>query len=297
MDKRCKLCASDRVRIIYEGVIRTGGLDKYTEQDVPMFQCENCGVIWHDPMLKNIDEYYESKKYRASMDEGSEEEVFYRNHDRETLDKLQYTGTTIFRDRTVADIGCGAGAFLDFLKGVAKNIVAIEPSEAFQKILSRKGFAAYSYTSAALTDWENQVDTATSFDVIEHVEDPLNFMCETYKLLSDTGTAIIGTPTDAPLMRKLLGECYEKQILFSTQHLWIFSGESLKQLAKKAGFSRIEVRYFQRYGLENLLGWCIEKRPKAEIKETFFRQEMDAVWKSSCSTHQTADYVVLYAGK
>ncbi len=48
--------------------------------------------------------------------------------DKETLDKLQYTKTDIFKGKSVADIGCGAGAFLVFLKGVAMNLVAIEPS-------------------------------------------------------------------------------------------------------------------------------------------------------------------------
>jgi len=248
-------------------------------------------------VIKDIDKYYESEEYRTSMDEESKEDFFYCLHDKETLNKLQYTGTEVFRNKTAADIGCGAGAFLDFLKGVAENIVAIEPSEAFQKVLSKKGFSTYDYAKNAMSSWGNKVDIVTSFDVIEHVEDPLEFMRDAYGLLSQEGTAVIGTPTDAPVMRRLLGECYEKKVLFSAQHLWIFSGESLRRLAEQAGFSRIEIRYFQRYGLENMLGWCLEKRPKADIQDVFFRQEIDAVWRSACSSHQAADYVVLYAGK
>ena len=51
------------------------------------------------------------------MEGGAEEERFYRLHDRGTLDKFQYTGTNIYRGIIVADMGCGAGAFLDFIVG------------------------------------------------------------------------------------------------------------------------------------------------------------------------------------
>lgn len=69
-------------------------------------------------------------------------------------------------------------------------------------------------------------DVITSFDVIEHVEDPREFLQDVYDLLSPKRQAIIGTPTDAPVMRELLGEIYEKNQLFSTQHPWIF-GEKI----------------------------------------------------------------------
>lgn len=98
-------------------------------------------------------------------------------------------------------------------------------------------------------------------------------------------------------MRSLLGECYEKKVLFSTQHLWVFSGESLRRLAAQAGFRHVEIKYFQRYGLENVLGWCLEKRPRADLQAPFFQGEIDAVWRGACASHQMADYVVLYAKK
>jgi len=293
----CKICKSNKVKVIYNEIIRNGGLGRYTSAPVPMYQCEECGVIWHDAILKDVGEYYKSPQYRDSMNEGSDVEVFYRNHDRETMDKFHYTGTEIFRNKTVADIGCGGGAFLDFLKGVAKKIVAIEPSEIFRNILLEKGFFSYSYAQDALQDWGGKVEVVTSFDVIEHVDDPKRFICDSYELLQNDGIAIIGTPTDAPIMRRLLGACYEKEVLFSVQHLWILSGESLRRMAKEAGFHSIEIRYYQRYGIENLLGWCLEKKPRRDIEIPFIGHEMDAVWRGTCSSHQVADYVVLYAKK
>ena len=70
--------------------------------------------------------------------------------------------------------------------------------------------------------WGNKIDVITSFDVIEHVEEPTKFITDIFELLAEGGQAIIGTPTEAPVMRELLGEIFEKKLLFSTQHIWIF---------------------------------------------------------------------------
>ena len=65
----------------------------------------------------------------------------------------------------MADIGCGCGAFLDYVHGVAKEIIAVEPSAAYRKIMDKKGFHTYPYASEARKDWKETVDVVTSFDV------------------------------------------------------------------------------------------------------------------------------------
>lgn len=106
----------------------------------------------------------------------------------------------------VADIGCGCGAFLDLVSGVGQSIIAVEPTESYRQVLNRKGYSTYPYANEALKEWKGKVDIVVSFDVIEHVNAPEQFIREVYELLKNGGKCIIGTPTDAPVMRKLLGE-------------------------------------------------------------------------------------------
>lgn len=294
---RCRLCESNDIHIIYKGKIRNGSLGKYTKEDVEIYKCQNCDVIWHDTIIDDLGQYYESSEYRDSLEGSSEADLFYKLHDKETLNKFLYTGTDIFRHKVVADIGCGCGAFLDFLKGVASNIVAIEPSEAYRKVMDKKGFHTYAYSEEATVDWKNKIDVITSFDVIEHVKDPMGFLKECYYLLQEGGQAVIGTPTDAPVMRSLLGETYEKQLLFSTQHLWIFSEKTLKMMAESAGYQEISVKYFQRYGVQNLLGWLREKSPNADLHEKWVSDALDRVWKAEAESQGMADYIVLFLKK
>lgn len=294
---RCKLCGSSSIEILYKGLIRNGGLGQYTNTDVEIYRCKECNVIWHEDILEDIKKYYESKEYRNSIEGTSEEDTFYRIHDKETLEKFRYTGTTVFRNKVVADIGCGAGAFLDYLKGVAKEIIAIEPSETYRQILERKGYHTYAYAREILRERKNIVEVCTSFDVLEHVADPRQFIREIYDLLAVNGIAMIGTPTDAPVMRELLGEIYEKKVLFSTQHLWIFSEKNLKLMAREGGFQKPEIKYFQRYGLGNMLGWVREKEPRSEIKADIITETLNQVWISECERRGLSDYIVLYLKK
>lgn len=293
---RCKLCGSSKINQIYNGLIRDGGLGRYTEKLIKIWKCDDCDVIWHDG-LNNIQSYYESEAYRNALEGSSTVELFYKLHDKDTLDKFQYTGTDIFRQKTVADIGCGAGAFLDFLKGVAKDIVAVEPSAAYRRVMDEKGYHTYAYAEAAIREWGNRINVATSFDVIEHVENPQEFLMNIFDLLTVGGQAVIGTPTETPIMRKLLGKIYEKKLLFSTQHLWVFSDKNLEMMAKNVGFVKIDFKFYQRYGLENLFGWLRDKEPCSEIVEDFITPTLNAVWKSECAEHGMSDYIVMYLTK
>ena len=290
----CKLCNGTDIIDEYYGLIRDGGLGKFTDHSISMYRCRSCGVIWHNILLDSH-EYYKSDEYRNSLEGTTSEEDFYKLHDTESLAKLSYTGTSVYRDAVVADIGCGCGAFLDYISGVAKMIVAIEPTESYQDVLQRKGFNTFSYASEALGQFREKVDVVTSFDVIEHVEEPKAFLMDIYRLLSTGGKAFIGTPTETPIMRKLLGEDYEKKLLFSTQHLWIFSKTNLTMMAVEAGFAKekISFKYDQRYGIGNMLGWLKYKEPRHDISEDFITETLDKVWKSECEQKELSDYIIL----
>lgn len=294
---KCKICGSENTDIIYNDLIRDGGLGQYTKKPIKIFQCKNCDVIWHDNEIADVKEYYETEEYRNELEGSSEEEKFYELRDKETLDKLNYTGTTIFRNKVVADIGCGCGAFLDYISGVAREVVAVEPSLKYRNIMSRKGFSTYSYADEAKKLYANKIDVITSFDVIEHVQSPESFIKDVYDLLTAGGKAIIGTPTDAPVMRSLLGKDYEKKLLFSTQHLWILSEKNLRIISEKCGFKNIDIKYYQRYGIDNMLGWLKDKEPKSEIKQKFITETLNNVWKAQLVDNGLADYIVLYLEK
>ena len=113
----CLICGFDKSKVVYNGIIRDGKFGNYTNHNVDIYKCEKCGVMYHIDLNKNIPDFYTSDAYRTKM--GQTVDQYETIHDKEVLDKLNYTGTTIFRNKIVADIGCGGGSFLDYIKGVA----------------------------------------------------------------------------------------------------------------------------------------------------------------------------------
>ena len=294
---RCGICGSDNTKIIYDDVIRNGAIGVYTDENYQMYQCKDCGTIFHKLDESKSSEYYQSAEYRKELENTVDISDYYRSHDKEVLEKLEYTGTDIFRKSVVADIGCGGGSFLDFVSGPAAEIIAIEPSAEYRRGLKDKKYHTYTYASDALKDFQGKVDVVTSFDVIEHVNSPSEFMQDVFDLLKDGGIGIIGTPTDCPFMRKLLGHTYEQRLLFSYQHPWILSGNGFELCCKQAGFLDIRIDYKQRYGLSNVLAWCIEKKPEGHNRIPEVTAAMSDVYRRELEQNGMADYIVAYVRK
>lgn len=289
---KCEICGSKDIFITYEGKIRDGRVGHYTDNDMKMYQCKNCRTIWHDMINRDYKQYYESKEYRKDLEGTSDIQKFYDMHDKESLEKFRYTGTEIFRNKIVADVGSGGGAFLDYINTVAKKVIAIEPSKYYREELVKKGYTVFAYAEDALKEYREKIDIIISFDVIEHVENPTKFLGEIYALLSqEGGKAFIGTPSDAPVMRDMLGEKYE-MFLFSTQHPWVLSKDSFKEMISQHKISRFRIRYFQRYGLGNFIWWLLNKEPGQHRKYDFVTNTLNQVWISELEKQEKADYIV-----
>lgn len=95
-------------------------------------------------------------------------------------------------------------------------------------------------------------------------------------------------------MRQLLGETYES-FLFSTQHPWILCEKSFEYILNCLNIDDIEwdVKYYQRYGLSNLLYWLKNKKPGGNYKFDFVSNEIDLAWKSDLERQNKSDYIVL----
>lgn len=286
----CRLCGKEVNTIVYHGKIRDGKVGNYTKVEMDIYQCSSCGVMFHED-CEDTEALYETDEYRNKMGEDAEKSLFDSIHDVENFEKFRYTGMDSFRGKVVADIGCGGGSFLDFIGNVASEIIAIEPTQRYHEALEKKGYHAYSYAKNALSDYEGKVDVIVSFDVIEHVSNPSDFIADAKRLLKIGGKAIIGTPTDAPVMRKLLGDKYSS-FLFSTQHPWVLNEESFNYIAKENDIITYELAYFQRYGLNNFFNWIQSGEPKGKEQYEFATEPLNRAWIAELERLKLSDYIV-----
>lgn len=291
LDIPCGICAGRRWQILYQGPIREGAPGESSRHAETIWRCETCAVGF----LKGDEVTYEDSTYRERVNGDVSVAGYYALHDEQQLENLAIIAAARLRGQVVADVGCGGGSFLDMIAGIAAQTIAIEPNRAYQEALTEKGHRVYPYAVDAAETWMSKVDTAVSFNVIEHVMDPVAFMKEIHALLKPGGQAVLCTPNTEAWLMALLPGTYDR-FFFRRVHRWYFNAQSLTRLAAEAGFAKCRARHYQRYDLSNALLWARDGRPTGNGKEPLLK-DLDALYKQTLETQGRADYIYLFLNK
>lgn len=291
----CGICGGSNHSIIYNGPIRDGSFGSSVDKS-NLYHCNNCGVVRLDEKecFKQVN--YETTKYREEMGQGLSVEDFYKNADPIQIHHLEAFWPFTFRNKVVADVGCGAGSFIDHISGVTSNIIAIEPTQMYHKSLSDRGYKVFSYANTVGSEFINEVDIIVSFQVIEHVEDPINFLRDLYKLLKKGGKIIIATPNHNDILLKLIPEEFNS-FYYRRVHRWYFDEKSLSYSLERSGFKNLSVRYLHSFGLSNAMFWLKDKKPTGNIKMNGIDKTADTLWKAYTESTKQSDTIFIMAEK
>ena len=236
----CGICRNNELNTIFNGNIRDGSYGKLSSSSYKVFQCSKCKVRFLDKFVPP--EVYESGEYRKDYCGSNLLEVYRKNHDELWNNKLHRIGIHNCRDKSIADFGAGGGAFLDALQGVAKETIAIEPTQHWQESLSKK-HRVFSY-GKELVKTGIKINIGVSFDVIEHVAEPRETFKEFFKLLKKDGILLIYTPNANSIGFDYMME--RQNNVTPPIHLHYFNEKSINKLGEKS-FSTI---YFKTAGLD-----------------------------------------------
>jgi len=287
----CEICGDANWTDVYRGDIRAGAFETFA-QDGTVAACGGCGVWRLDELHTFGAIEYESTAYRSAMDQGLDTDSFFANHDPTQIMNLVGVGVEGLRGAVIADIGCGAGSFLDFVSGVAAGIVAVEPGQLYQESMRQRGFSVYSYAEDALVDYAGKVDLAVSFQVIEHVPDPKAFLVDMRRLLRPGGRAVVATPNRRDILLTLLPDEFSS-FYYRSAHRWYFDEESLAGCAERAGLKVDVTRYLHSYGLSNAVAWLRDRKPIGLERIKGIDALGDRLWSSYLET--TAQTDTIYA--
>jgi len=286
----CKICGGKSHRVIYQGDIRSGAFGSVRE-DAEISECETCGVQRLAESCCLPDSHYETEAYRKKLQQALDGESYYRVHDEQQEHWLRALRRLEIRGKSLADVGCGAGSFVDHISGLVSEVIAIEPFQMYQKILVDKGYKAYPYAKSAAADGV-KVDCAVSFQVIEHVSDPVAFLSETRGIMKDDGILVVSTPNQNDILMTLLPEDYPA-FFYRDVHRWYFDQASLETCAKRAGFEVDSVSFIHRFGLSNTLFWLKHRAPKGRVRADGIDEVIDSNWVSYLEDRGKADTLVV----
>jgi len=289
---QCPICANAQWVAAYAGPVRDGAFGNSKMGQVA--RCAGCGIERLAESLCVPEQAYAGEQYRNMLGQGHDLSRHFDTHDelaRFTLDTLWPTS---LRGKVVIDVGCGGGSLLDHVRGICASAVAVEPDEIFGASLKERGYPWYRSVEAAAADYGGKADTVLSVQVIEHVENPRQFLAGIKQLLAPSGMLLLSTPNRRDIMLELLPDEFSS-FYYRSQHRWYFDRQSLGRCAEAAGLRVIEARTLHRYGMANALLWLRDRKPSGRARLPGIDSQADALWRAYLDEHERGDNLYLTA--
>lgn len=235
--EHCPICNSTDHSLFIEAIDHNVSGDKFK-----IVECNQCNFRFTNPIPteETIGEYYKSENYisHSSTNKGFINKVYHiiRNKAIKDKEKLSLKNSN---GKSILDIGCGTGDFLNYCKLQNWKTLGLEPDESARKLAINKNNLEVKDTSELYNLEENTFDTITMWHVLEHVYN-LNKDIEQYKkVLKPNGTLIIAVPNcsskDANHYKKDWA-AYDLPI-----HLYHFRPNNMKELFKNHGMNLTEI--------------------------------------------------------
>lgn len=198
----CPLCGGDKHRVLEW--IRLADLEhEYRRQlgvtilgefksgvdRLSLRLCETCGMGFFDPAPAGSAAFYEAI---------SRSQQYYSTTRWEFVETLRILGSDPHPD--LVDVGCGDGAFLALVSGDRKRGLELNPDAV--RRAQEQGLDVREGLLPVLPD--ASADYITMFQVLEHVERPVEVLNETARVLRSGGRLIVAVPNnDAYIGRSL----------------------------------------------------------------------------------------------
>jgi SAM-dependent methyltransferase len=204
-------------------------------------RCSNCGLVQMNPqpektgVLNRYSKIY-GNDYLAY--ETANEEPFL------TLQRLALDDARFFdyekllftnndEPPSALDVGCATGTLLDFLRGRGWRVTGIEISPCAEYGRETRKLDIRNIPLEDNNFNPDCFDAVFASHLIEHLNDPLSFLCEVRRILKNEGFLFITTPNIYSFQYCLFGSNWRSAIF---DHLYLFSIKTLPLLLEKAGF-------------------------------------------------------------
>jgi 2-polyprenyl-3-methyl-5-hydroxy-6-metoxy-1,4-benzoquinol methylase len=203
--------------------------DKFT-----IVKCKDCGFIFTNPRpdSNEIVKYYESEDYISHSDSSKGIiNYLYKKVRNYTINKKVRLVNSLSKDKTILDIGCGTGAFLNACKTNGWVVEGIEPSESAREFAKQNYDLNINPEDRLATFANNSFSIISMWHVLEHVH-LLNDRIEELKgLIKKDGTIIIAVPNCDSRDADYYSEFWAAYDL--PRHLYHFTPNTMDKLMDK----------------------------------------------------------------
>ena len=255
---QCYLCGSDSFHVIHKGVRGDGTIDA--------LQCDVCGLVRLSEVMDDSDDFYRNSGMRDGQAEPLEKLRLETKDDDER--RFRFTEKMITNKR-VLDFGCGDGGYLLRAKAVANEVCGVEMERSVREGLQAEGVHCYERITEV-----GQVDVVTMFHVLEHLPNPAEVLQEIKGYIAPDGMLIVEVPNADDALLSLYHCKAFADFTYWKCHIYLYTVDTLRLLAKKAGLQVKFMRQVQRYPLENHLYWLSKGKSGGHFEWSFMGNDV-----------------------
>lgn len=196
-----------------------------------MVQCGACSFVFAQsiPTTEELIKHYEGygrNDYLSPITIKRYHEIL------DTFEPYKKTGNLI-------DVGCGIGYFAEVAKERGWKVYGTEYTDEAMEICRNKDLIMHQGKLDPSNYPDGHFDVATSFEVIEHINNPIEEIENFKKILRKGGVAYITTPNFNSLSRLLSGPNWT--VIGYPEHLSYYTPKTLNRLLSKGGFRKSKV--------------------------------------------------------
>jgi 2-polyprenyl-3-methyl-5-hydroxy-6-metoxy-1,4-benzoquinol methylase len=229
------------------------GNDNLSEYNEYYCKCDACGtLVLKKDLNYDVDhvtdedrdfygkEYWEKKMVLAAGKENIDEVVdMYIQH------RAIYWLSVLFRyllpgKGNIAEVGCGLGQFSYLLDRIGYSQTAFELSPQICRYIEQT--LKINIKSGTFSDTDTTYDMVTAMDVLEHIENPTDFIDQACRSTTKNGLLFLQTPNYNNRLsydEMTLHAPGFKDQLREKEHVFLYSHDSITRLLKEHGFSHV----------------------------------------------------------
>lgn len=230
-----------------------------------ILECTQCGLVSLGSSDHIPDGHYEASGMHGVSPQPIES--WLRDTDRDDQRRCDMLAGVI-ANRRILDFGCGAAGFLEKARPLARSIAGVELERRVRDYWQGR-IKLYSSLAEAGDDY----DLITAFHVVEHLPDPRAMLQELVTHLAAGGRLVVEVPSADDALLTLYDCDAFQRFTYWSQHLYLFTAATLRQLAIQAGLRVIAIEQFQRYPLSNHLHWLSRHAPGGHVQWSFLDSE------------------------
>lgn len=195
--------------------------------------CTICGVVrqYPYPTDQEISQYYTNYQTKKAADSVYLTDAGFAGfkHDKElTFADLGLGGA--FVGKSILDVGCGTGQFVQMMKHSAGSIKGIDISDECISLARARGL------NCVCQDFLTQdgtYDVITMWHLIEHLPKPQQYIEHSYRLLAPGGLLLIETPIIGTISTSFDADW---RYFMPNEHINLFTQNALFRMCSDAGF-------------------------------------------------------------